>query len=264
MKVQSRRRSKKTRTSRKTKTSIDQQLKLLKQRESRLLKAILRLESKKERLNERKKGKEIETLYDRSYEPTLDDERDYNSFLNQNQDDEGTDAVAAMLEKEAASKSLPDNPISALRDIFPKNFDLQNVEKEIQGLKSNAHRVEGLLKEADEALDSLVKSMGYMGVKPKRGSWAYRRWRKIQERGDSGKEGAGGLDLGAILNLASMLTGSGGGAVSAANVAGNTASASGSLPMMGMVGDLMKSPAVQNVLLDLASSFIKKGKFKLF
>ncbi|KAB2952551.1 hypothetical protein F9B85_07750 [Heliorestis acidaminivorans] len=255
----SRRRSKKN--------SIDHRLKILKERESRLIKTILQLEQKKEKMKEGKKGKKTNTFYEKRFDGPLHDESDLDQIFSNSLDEvgtEGTDALSALLDKEADkdNSSTEKNPLTALREIFPKNFDIHTVEKEIQGLKSNAHKVEGLLKEADEALDSLVKSMGYMGVKPKRGSWAYRRWRKLQREGDRSGDSQGGLDIGALLNLASMFAGSGNPLGTAAGVTASPAT--GAVPALGFVGDLMKSPTVQNVLMNAATSFMKKGKFKLF
>ncbi|ABZ83041.1 hypothetical protein HM1_0424 [Heliomicrobium modesticaldum Ice1] len=150
--------------------------------------------------------------------------------------------------------------LALLRTLMAKGLDLERIEKEVARLKSNVHRMESMAREADSALDSLVRTMGYFGIKPKRGTWVYNRMRRLEEQDAAAAAassapapagtGVGGLDLGAMMNLASMFLGKGGG--------GTAAAAPASRGIMGTVMNLMKSPTVQNLVLDGIARFLKK------
>ncbi|MZP28279.1 hypothetical protein GTO91_00890 [Heliobacterium undosum] len=150
--------------------------------------------------------------------------------------------------------------LALLRTLMSKGLDLERIEKEVARLKSNVHRMESMAKEADGALDSMVRTMGYFGIKPKRGTWVHNRMRRLEEQDVAAAAaasapapagtGAGGLDLGAMMNLASMFLGSGGG--------GAAAAAPASKGIMGTVMNLVKSPTVQNLVLDGIAKFLKK------
>ncbi|MBM7865301.1 hypothetical protein GTO89_00765 [Heliobacterium gestii] len=151
--------------------------------------------------------------------------------------------------------------LALLRSLMAKGLDLERIEKEVARLKSNVHRMESMAKEADGALDSLVRTMGYFGIKPKRGTWVHNRMRRLEDQDAAAAAaasapapagtGAGGLDLGAMMNLASMFLGSSGGGAAAA-------AAPASKGIMGTVMNLMKSPTVQNLVLDGIGKFLKK------
>lgn len=242
---------------------LDRRIKLLKTRENRLIRAIVRLEGKKEKLKDGIKGSKrepeasLEPVFTApTYEPIPTSESASDSFSEKSEANElethrpNPSGIEIHVEQNIDKREEAEPEESThgtLKSLLPKGLDLQKVEVEVQRLKANAERVEDLLREADEAMNSMVKSMGYFGIKPKRGTWAYRRWRKLQrevERDRPAGTGLGGLDLGAMLSLASMFTGGEG--------SNNTTKG------MGLVGELLKSPTVQNLVINAISGFMKK------
>ncbi|MBC9782975.1 hypothetical protein H1S01_00450 [Heliobacterium chlorum] len=144
--------------------------------------------------------------------------------------------------------------LSLIKNMMAKGLDLDAVGGEIQKLRGNVEKMETVMKEADGAIDSVVRTMGYFGVKPKRGGWAWKRMQKLRQqeaqaaKANAAGTGSGGLDLGAMMNLASMfLPGVGGGGGSG-----------GSSGIMGLASSLLKMPAAQNLLIDGVAKFLKK------
>ncbi|MTV48631.1 hypothetical protein GJ688_06510 [Heliobacillus mobilis] len=144
--------------------------------------------------------------------------------------------------------------LSLIKNLMAKGLDLNAVGGEIQKLRGNVEKMETVMKEADGAIDSIVRTMGYFGVKPKRGGWAWKRMQKLRQqeaqaaKANAAGTGAGGLDLGAMMNLASMfMPGLGGGGGSG-----------GSSGIMGLASSLLKMPAAQNLLIDGIAKFLKK------
>ncbi|MDD2422236.1 MAG: hypothetical protein PHC60_03485 [Heliobacteriaceae bacterium] len=214
---------------------LDRRIRLLKNRENRLIRTIVRLEGQKENLSERLKGgkKDPDLAAERVGATTTGGVPP--ALLPQ----PGALQKLEKTKETDASVSPGGTLISSVQSLLPKGLELEKVETEIQRLKTNSERVERLLREADESMDSLVRSMGFIGVKPKRGSWAYRRWRRQQKQPDRNQGGfnIGGLDMDTLLGLASLVTGR-------EENTGNP-----TMQRMNMFGELIKTPAVQNLVL---------------
>ncbi|MCW2277415.1 hypothetical protein [Heliophilum fasciatum] len=176
-----------------------------------------------------------------------------------------------------------------------QNMNLDQVLTEVNRLKTNAEKVEVLLREADQAMNSLVGAASYLGIKPKEGTWAYNRYRRvpvvrswprhearqevieqevieqeaqiteenvhINEAAEATGDSSSSFDLSSILDMASLLMGGSGDAGDddeAAPKASKKKPGITSFITPGLMGELLKTPGVQSMLISAIGSFLKK------